>query len=341
MLNPTDRDGASAPLPIGRGWYLALYSEELPIGGVKALEYVGRQLAAFRGQDGQAALVDAHCPHLGAHLGVGGKVVGEALRCPFHGWEWERSGRCRLIPYSDRIPSGAQLRNYPVIERNGALWFWYDPAGAAPGFEVPLLPEWGDPEYGTQWGRYVWTIRTHPQDILENGIDFPHSLPVHGFDAPRNPVSAFEGPLYRWGAETGKEIELLDRRRESFSFHVDTWGLGVSHVRYRGLFSVVFQIGHTPVDEWTTRLTFSVLTRERDRRDPEIASALRRYEADNVRTLEQDFPIWENKCYRERPLLCEGDGPIQEFRRWARQFYLPTYSAAKEAEISASPTTAA
>jgi hypothetical protein len=40
-----------------------------------------------------------------------------------------------------------------------------------------------------------------------------------------------------------------------------------------------------------------------------------------VRTLEQDFPIWENKCYRERPPLCEADGPIQEFRRWARQFY--------------------
>ena len=35
----------------------------------------------------------------------------------------------------------------------------------------------------------------------------------------------------------------------------------------------------------------------------------------------KDFPIWENKVYRERPLLCDGDGPIQAFRRWAAQFY--------------------
>ena len=37
--------------------------------------------------------------------------------------------------------------------------------------------------------------------------------------------------------------------------------------------------------------------------------------------LEQDFPIWENKLYRERPLLCDADGPIHKFRRWAAQFY--------------------
>jgi len=321
MTDLRARTDAPAPLPIGRGWYLALYSDELSVGEVRALEYVGRKLVAFRGEDGSAALVDAHCPHLGAHLGVGGQVVANALRCPFHGWEWDRSGRCRRIPYATRMPSGARLRSYPVVERNGALWFWFDSDDAAPDFEVPVLAEWGDPEYEARWDRYVWTIRTHPQDILENGIDFPHSLPVHGFDPPRDVVSSFECPLYRWGATTGKQIELLDGQWESFSFYVDTWGLGVSHVRYRGLFSVIFQIGHTPVDPWTTRLTFSVLTRERDRRDPEIASALQRYEADNVRTLEQDFPIWENKCYRERPPLCEADGPIHEFRRWARQFY--------------------
>jgi len=324
MSNPIDRDDASAALPIGRGWYLALYADELSIGEAKPLEYVGRKLVIYRGEDGQAALFDAYCPHLGAHLGVGGTVVGDSLRCPFHGWEWERSGRCRHIPYTRKIPAGARLRTYPVVERNGAVWFWFDASGAAPAFDVPVLPEWGDPEYGTDWGHHVWTIRTHPQDILENGIDWPHSNRVHGFDPPYDPIKGFDGPLYHWGASTGKEIELLDGQRESFRFQVETWGLGLSHVHYSGLFSVVFQIGHTPIDETHTQIRFAVLTREADRRDPEIAAALRRYEADNVRTFEQDFPIWENKRYRERPLLCDGDGPIQEFRRWARQFYPAT-----------------
>lgn len=310
-----------APLPIARGWYLALYADELPSGGVQSLDYVGRKLVIFRTEDGQVALADAYCPHLGAHLGIGGTVVGSALRCPFHGWEWEHSGACRNIPYTKRIPPNARLQTYPVVERNGAIWFWFDPAGAPPSFEVPTIAEWGQPDYGTAWEHHTWVIRTYPQDILENGIDWPHVMPVHGFDAPSDVVYAFEGPLYRWGADTGKEIELLDRQRESFSFQVETWGLGLSQVHYHGLFSVIFQIGQTPVDAATTRLSFSILTRERDRRDPNIAAALRRYVADNVRTLEQDFPIWENKLYRERPLLCDADGPIHKFRRWAAQFY--------------------
>lgn len=303
-----------------RGWYLALYSDELPIGAVHSLEYLGRRLVAFRGEDGRAAILDAHCPHLGAHFGVGGRVDGSRLRCPFHGWAFSADGVCREIPYARRIPAQARARSHPVVERNGALFFWLDPESGPPTFEVPVLPEWGHPDWGTAWHHTVWVVRTHPLDILENGIDFPHSMPVHGFDAPRG-FHAFDGPLYRWGAETGKTIELLDDRRERFRFAVETWGLGVSHVHYDGLFSVVFQIGQTPIDATTTRIAFSILTRARDRNHPEIGPALERYVADNVRTFEQDFPIWENKVYRERPLLCEGDGPIHAFRRWAAQFY--------------------
>jgi len=39
------------------------------------------------------------------------------------------------------------------------------------------------------------------------------------------------------------------------------------------------------------------------------------------RTIAQDIPIFNNKVYRSEPLLCDGDGPIMQYRRWARQFY--------------------
>src|SRR5215471_2582860 len=110
------RNAPKAPLPIARGWYLALYADELPVGAVRTLRYCGRDLVTFRGEDGEVALVDAHCAHLGAHLGVGGKVVGNAIRCPFHGWEWHSSGICSRIPYAKVIPPKARLRTYPVVE---------------------------------------------------------------------------------------------------------------------------------------------------------------------------------------------------------------------------------
>ena len=50
--------------------------------------------------DGVVGVLDAFCPHLGAHLGMGGTVEGNALRCPFHGWEFATSGACTAIPYA-------------------------------------------------------------------------------------------------------------------------------------------------------------------------------------------------------------------------------------------------
>jgi hypothetical protein len=35
----------------------------------------------------------------------------------------------------------------------------------------------------------------------------------------------------------------------------------------------------------------------------------------------QDIPIWENKIYRDRPVLTRSEKPILEHRRWAQQFY--------------------
>jgi phenylpropionate dioxygenase-like ring-hydroxylating dioxygenase large terminal subunit len=85
-------------LPIPFGWYGVAFSEELPAGEVKILRYVGQELVAFRSESGQARVVDAHCPHLGAHLGHGGEVVGENIRCPFHHWEFDGEGVCQKVP---------------------------------------------------------------------------------------------------------------------------------------------------------------------------------------------------------------------------------------------------
>ena len=177
----------------------------------------------------------------------------------------------------------------------------------------------GDAEFGTEWDHHVWTIRAHPQDILENGIDWPHVMPVR-LRLARGALPLSTGPCIA-GARHGQGDRTARSTARGVQFSRRHLGLGLSQVRYDGLFSVVFQIGQTPVDETHTRLSFSILTRARDRSEPEVAAALRRYIDDNVRTLEQDFPIWENKIYREHPLLCEADGPILKFRRWAAQFY--------------------
>jgi nitrite reductase/ring-hydroxylating ferredoxin subunit len=44
--------------------------------------------------------MDAYCLHLGGNIGVGGSVVGDEVRCPWHAWQWRQDGTNSLIPYS-------------------------------------------------------------------------------------------------------------------------------------------------------------------------------------------------------------------------------------------------
>jgi phenylpropionate dioxygenase-like ring-hydroxylating dioxygenase large terminal subunit len=56
------------------------WSEEFVPGTVKAMKYLGSDLVAYRTYDGRLSVLDAYCPHMGAHLGYGGCVDGETKR---------------------------------------------------------------------------------------------------------------------------------------------------------------------------------------------------------------------------------------------------------------------
>src|SRR4028118_742720 len=79
------------------GWYWAIRSEDLKVGKVKPVTLQGRDLALYRGKDGNAIALDAYCPHMGAHLAEG-KVEGNNIRCFFHHWEFDQTGNCVDIP---------------------------------------------------------------------------------------------------------------------------------------------------------------------------------------------------------------------------------------------------
>lgn len=87
-----------------RGWFVIGISNELAPGDVRPIKYFGREMVLYRSESGKAVVHDAFCPHLGAHLGHGGRVVGESIVCPFHAWRFDESGKCVEVPYAKRIP---------------------------------------------------------------------------------------------------------------------------------------------------------------------------------------------------------------------------------------------
>ena len=104
-----------------RGWFVVAFTDELPAGEVRPLKYFGQHLVLFRTEGGEAKVLDAYCPHLGAHLGQGGVVEGETLRCPFHAWRFDGSGQCTEIPYATKIPPKAKVPCWSVREVNGMV----------------------------------------------------------------------------------------------------------------------------------------------------------------------------------------------------------------------------
>ena len=115
------------------GWFVIGWSAEFVAGETKALKYFGEDLVAWRDEDGTLHLMEAHCKHLGAHLGHGGKIVGDCVECPFHGWRWGADGTNRYIPYQPDKPNrGVRLRVYPVVEQHGVVFMWYQPHGEPP-----------------------------------------------------------------------------------------------------------------------------------------------------------------------------------------------------------------
>lgn len=310
-----------------RGWFGIGFSNELAVGAVKPMRYFGQDLVAFRGEDGAVRVLDAHCPHLGAHMGYGGSVVGNCLQCPFHAWRFGAEGRCVEIPYAKKIPPGAHVRSWPIVERNSHIFIWHDRDGGPPDFEVPTIAEYGTDEW-LPWSTYTYPIKTHPREIVDNLADKAHFGPIHrtrmegfGFQVDGQTATQWvKGVAYQ-----GEKI--IDRFESTTTYH----GPGILIMRMVGYFENYLMFVHTPIDEEHLDLRMGISLRITGTREA-TEGALKMY-LENVRSgFEDDVQIWERKVYRDLPVLCDGDGPLGRMRRWYRQFYTsPTAAPQGEA----------
>jgi 3-ketosteroid 9alpha-monooxygenase subunit A len=313
------------------GWFQVAWSAEIDPGSVRPLRYFGQDLVLYRGEAGEAHILDAHCRHLGAHLGHGGKVCGDEIECPFHGWRWGPQGENTDIPYSSKPNRSQRLRAWPVREVNGFVLVWHDTQGREPTWEPPLLPEH---EAGDRYDPYpectvLWEgRRLHPQLIGENAVDAAHQKYVHGA-AEVPTVVSFEdtGPCFhvrqRLVFGKAKASTWLTPDGELVAHaNAEVWGIGLAIARFEGTDDATHVQTQTPVDENLCDLRATVFVRQ-EPGGPERPEgrALKRIQFE-IRQVENDLPIWEHLRYVEHaPFAPEETRAFQAFRRWAAQFY--------------------
>jgi hypothetical protein len=154
--------------------------------------------------------------------------------------------------------------------------------------------------------------------MAENSVDSAHFKYVHG--TPEQPMTRaeIEGHIFR--ARSPVQYSTPQGTVEG-QIASDSYGFGYSTVRFTGIVDTLIVTSVTPIDgEYVdVRFSFMVKKTANQRLTDNVGKA---FIAEIERQLSQDIPIWENKIMKMRPVLCDGDGPIGLFRRWAKQFYM-------------------
>ncbi len=304
-------------LPIPNGWFAIAWSNDLVKGGVQRARYFDREMVIFRTRAGDVHVLDAYCPHLGAHLGEGGRVKGDTIRCPFHGWHFGGDGVCTEIPYSKKPPPAkARVKSWPVLERNGFIFVWHHHREEEPTWEIPQLPEFSDPRW-TEPRQFELKVPVHIQDMAENNCDPVHFSFVHGnfrgIDSEVMPSE--EAHFFKALSRTTQETPLGTFETE---LERNTWGLGLVSVATKGIgdAGLMMLAATSPVDRTHThsRWRFTVTEDMADHAGEDWIHAM-------SQGVMQDMRIWENKIHRAAPVLCEADTELAFFRKWVRQFY--------------------
>ena len=158
-----------------RFWYPVLPLDQLGKDPVP-FQLLGEEIVIWRDLHGQAAAVADCCCHRSAKLSLG-KVNRGLLACPYHGWEFDRNGRCQKIPQLPDRPISVRscVRSHQVAERYGYAWVCLAEEPLTP---LPDVPEAVDetfrliPEFYETW-------RVAGLRVMENEFDTAHPAFVH------------------------------------------------------------------------------------------------------------------------------------------------------------------
>ncbi len=214
-------------------WMPAALNEEL-IGKrpVVPVTLMGERLVLFRDQGGRLGLIGRHCPHRGTDLCYG-RLEDNGLRCPFHGWHFDATGRCLeqpAEPDGSRMHENIRTKSYPVVEKNGIIWA-YMGAGSPPAFAH--LDCFRAPDSHVFAFKGLWECNW--LQALEIGIDPAHASFLHRFLQDEDPKYGY-GKQFRDTADA-TEMPMTQVLREFSRPHIEVEesGTGLRIIALRDL----------------------------------------------------------------------------------------------------------
>jgi phenylpropionate dioxygenase-like ring-hydroxylating dioxygenase large terminal subunit len=180
-------------------WYVVMDSSQVkrqPVGVTR----MGEKLVFWRDGAGQVSCLRDQCAHRGVQLSKG-KIVAGHLQCPFHGFEYDPSGRVTRIPANGRlalIPERFHVHHYPTHEAHGFIWIWW---GEEPPQDLQPPRFFADIDDSFSYGRVYDPWDAHYSRVIENQLDVAHLPFVHYNTIGRGNRTLVDGPVVQWVGE--------------------------------------------------------------------------------------------------------------------------------------------
>ena len=154
-------------------WYPLAWSHEVRPGAALGTHFAGDPIVLFRSKVGAVSALEDRCAHRQVPLSKG-LVDGDAIRCCYHGWTYDHTGKCVEVPYlgKGRLPNG--VRAYPVREVEGLIFVFPGNAALAEQRPMPSLGSVANPAYKTR--RFGKPIGCHYTFMHENLMDMNHQF---------------------------------------------------------------------------------------------------------------------------------------------------------------------
>jgi phenylpropionate dioxygenase-like ring-hydroxylating dioxygenase large terminal subunit len=191
-------------------WYPMATTEELTDKPLR-VRALSQDFVVFRDADGKANCLSNTCTHRGGSLS-GGKIVGNNVQCPYHGWQFSGDGHCKRVPslgINASIPARTRVDAYPVDERYGIVFAFLGDLSESERPPILAVKEWE--QAGWRSTLQTFQIKGNYERSIENGIDPAHNEYVHD-------THGFSG-------EREEEYKIGDMRMED----APPWGRGFWH----------------------------------------------------------------------------------------------------------------
>lgn len=197
-------------------WYAIALSSEISKAPV-AVRRFGKDLVLWRNASGQIVCFPDRCPHRGAPLSNGKVLKNGCLQCPFHGFEFDHDGQCRLIPANGAghaISPIFNLDRIPVREQDGFVWQWWEEGEGTS--DIPRFENLPDPSVPAhtitlQWGVPFRLVMASMFDM--HHFPYLHKKVSHGLGSLVDPYYAemIGDRIVTWGnlrPDDGKSVEV-------------------------------------------------------------------------------------------------------------------------------------